>query len=234
MVGPAVVVFPASLGELAGPRTTRLVGTITFVVCSAVGVAFWYLLGRSGMVSAIRYHTQRTLEIESVYAGLIMLLSQFGGEPFVVQWGHGSHEVVSSLAPAILGASRYIQLAALGISLIPLARSGSGRELQCCGALTLAFIVTAPVLSPQYLVWVLPLLLSLGGSPGRRFRPLFVLACALTFLIYPAFFYRILVPPRLTGILLLNARNLLLIALWLLMCFGTTEQAAAPADRAST
>lgn len=221
-VVPALVVLPALLGELARPRSTRLVGTITFAVCSAVGVSLWYLLGHSGMVSAIRYHTERVLEIESVYAGLLMLVGRMGGEPFGVQWGHGSHEVVSSLSPAILGASRYIQLALLGISLIPLARSGIDRCLQCCGALTLAFIVTAPVLSPQYLVWVLPLILSVGGSLGRCVRPLYVLTCALTFLIYPALFYRSLVPPRLPGILLLNARNLLLVGLWLLMCFGIT------------
>ena len=219
-VVPALVVLPALLGELARPRSTRLVGTITFAVCSAVGVSLWYLLGHSGMVSAIRYHTERVLEIESVYAGLLMLVGRMGGEPFGVQWGHGSHEVVSSLSPAILGASRYMQLALLGISLIPLARSGIDRCLQCCGALTLAFIVTAPVLSPQYLVWVLPLILSVGGSLGRCVRPLYVLTCALTFLIYPALFYRSLVPPRLPGILLLNARNLLLVGLWLLMCFG--------------
>ena len=221
-VVPALVVLPALLGELARPRSTRLVGTITFAVCSAVGVSLWYLLGHSGMVSAIRYHTERVLEIESVYAGLLMLVGRMGGEPFGVQWGHGSHEVVSSLSPAILGASRYIQLALLGISLIPLARSGIDRCLQCCGALTLAFIVTAPVLSPQYLVWVLPLILSVGGSLGRCVRPLYVLTCALTFLIYPALFYRSLIPPRLPGILLLNARNLLLVGLWLLMCFGIT------------
>ena len=221
-VVPALVVLPALLGELARPRSTRLVGTITFAVCSAVGVSLWYLLGHSGMVSAIRYHTERVLEIESVYAGLLMLVGRMGGEPFGVQWGHGSHEVVSSLSPAILGASRYMQLALLGISLIPLARSGIDRCLQCCGALTLAFIVTAPVLSPQYLVWVLPLILSVGGSLGRCVRPLYVLTCALTFLIYPALFYRSLVPPRLPGILLLNARNLLLVGLWLLMCFGIT------------
>ncbi len=221
-VVPALVVLPALLGELARPRSTRLVGTITFAVCSAVGVSLWYLLGHSGMVSAIRYHTERVLEIESVYAGLLMLVGRMGGEPFGVQWGHGSHEVVSSLSPAILGASRYIQLALLGISLIPLTRSGTDRGLQCCGALTLAFIVTAPVLSPQYLVWVLPLILSVGGSLGRCVRPLYVLTCALTFLIYPALFYRSLIPPRLPGILLLNARNLLLVGLWLLMCFGIT------------
>lgn len=203
---PALVVLPASLGELARPRSTRLVGTITFAVCSAAGVSLWYLLGHSGMVNSIRYHADRVLEIESIYAGLLMLLGRLGGEPFSVQWGHGSHELVSSLSPAVLGASRYIQLALLGVSLIPLARSGSDRRLQCCGALTLAFIVTAPVLSPQYLVWVLPFILSVGGPLGRRVRPLFVLACVLTFLIYPVLFYRTLVPPRLPGILLLNAQ----------------------------
>ena len=229
---PALVVLPASLGELARLRSTRLVGTITFAVCSALGVALWYLLGHSGMVSAIRYHTERGLEIESVYAGLLMLLGRFGGEPFSVQLGHECHELVSSLTPAVLRASRYIQLSLLGLSLVPLARSGSDRRLQCCGALTLAFMLTAPALSPQFLIWVLPLILSVGGSLGRRVRPLYVLICALTFLIYPVLWYRSMVTGHLKGILLLNGRNALLIGLWLIMCFGTTRPEKAEGENA--
>ena len=203
-VVPALVVLPALLGELARPRSTRLVGTITFAVCSAVGVSLWYLLGHSGMVSAIRYHTERVLEIESVYAGLLMLVGRMGGEPFGVQWGHGSHEVVSSLSPAILGASRYMQLALLGISLIPLARSGIDRCLQCCGA-------SNPGIhrDGSRAVSTVSRLGSasdpLGGRLAGPMCPSAVRSdLPLTFLIYPALFYRSLVPPRLPGILLLN------------------------------
>ena len=93
-------------------------------------------------------------------------------------------------------------------------------------------MLTAPALSPQFLIWVLPLILSVGGSLGRRVRPLYVLICALTFLIYPVLWYRSMVTGHLKGILLLNGRNALLIGLWLIMCFGTTRPEKAEGENA--
>ena len=67
----------------------------------------------------------------------------------------------------------------------------------------------------------------MGGPLGRRVRPLFALACALTFLIYPVLFHRGLLPMRMPAILVLNLRNALVIALWALMAFGTAEDRGA-------
>ena len=97
------------------------------------------------------------------------------------------------------------------------------------GALILGLILTAPVFSPQFIIWVLPFILVMSGSLGRRARPLYALICVLTFLIYPVFFHRGLIPLWMSAVLLLNLRNSLLIVLWLLMVFGT-ESVPQPAD----
>ena len=98
-----------------------------------------------------------------------------------------------------------------------------------CRCAILGLILTAPVFSPQFIIWVLPFILVMSGSLGRRARPLYALICVLTFLIYPVFFHRGLIPLWMSAVLLLNLRNSLLIVLWLLMVFGT-ESVPQPAD----
>ncbi len=66
----------------------------------------------------------------------------------------------------------------MAVTLVPFIRSGRRSGVQCTGALLLAFMVTSPVLSPQFLIWVLPFLLTVGGPLGRRIRPLFAASCA--------------------------------------------------------
>lgn len=230
-VFPALVAIPASLGEFSRLRSSRLRGTLAFSLCFVLGLALWYAISPSGMMSSIQFHTGRSFEIESVYSGLIMLAGPLWGARSSAEHGHSSVELVSDLSPPLLRASLYIQFVSLCLSLFPLSRSDSNRTLRCCCALTLAFMVTSRVLSPQYLIWILPLILSVGGSLGRRVRPLFVLICALSFALYPVFFYRWLFPPRLPGILLVNLRNMLLIGLWLLMIFGEAKEGAEIANQ---
>src|SRR5271157_3606524 len=217
------------LRELARPRETWLRGSIAFVCTSVLGVALWYLLGGPGLMTSILYHAERGLEIESLYAGPLMILGRLTGEPMVAELGHGSYELQCAIAPAAVAASRYVQLLALVFTLVPFVRSRRRSGVQCAGALILGLILTAPVFSPQFIIWVLPFILVMSGSLGRRARPLYALICALTFLIYPVFLHRGLIPLWMSAVLLLNLRNSLLIVLWLLMVFGT-ESVPQPAD----
>ena len=74
-------------------------------------------------------------------------------------------------------------------------------------------------------IWEIPRLLlaraKRSAQDGRRARPLFTAICALTFLIYPLLFYRGVLALWMPAMLLLTVRNLLLIALWMLMAVGT-------------
>jgi hypothetical protein len=219
-VFPGLALVPAGLREVARWRETRLRGSIAFGVVSALGLAAWYLVAGPGLAGSIRFHQERGLEVESLYAGILAVAGRLLGEPLSVAMGHGSIELQSAWSPATVAASRYVQLFALVLTVVLFLRSRGRSVLQCTGALLLAFMVTAPVLSPQYLIWVLPFVVALAGPLGRRARPLYVVCCAFTFLIYPVLFHRGLLPLRMPTLLLLNLRNLLLVALWALLAFG--------------
>ena len=75
------------------------------------------------------------------------------------------------------------------------------------------------VLSPQYVIWLLPLVpLSVGGVPGLGVSAVFLAACFLTTQVFPIH-YDDLLNLRSPGPQLLLARNLLLAFLWGLMLF---------------
>jgi hypothetical protein len=75
------------------------------------------------------------------------------------------------------------------------------------------------VLSPQYVIWLLPLVpLSAGGVSGLVISAVFLAACYLTTLVYPTH-YGDLLSLRSPGPELLLARNLLLALLWGLLLF---------------
>jgi hypothetical protein len=70
------------------------------------------------------------------------------------------------------------------------------------------------VLSPQYMIWLLPLVpLSTGGAGGIVVCALFLAACFFTTLVFPVH-YGDLLSFRYPGPELLLARNLLLVLLW--------------------
>ena len=80
----------------------------------------------------------------------------------------------------------------------------------------LAFALLGKVLSPQYLLWILPFVATLDGREGRWARPLLLAAGVLTTLVY--FWAGVgLMNFHPLAIAILNARNLLLVAIFALM-----------------
>lgn len=81
----------------------------------------------------------------------------------------------------------------------------------------LLLIVTAKVLSPQYLIWLFPLALALPGRRGTMLATLYLLAVALTHVYYPGvpglpLSYTSLEALTWPAMLVLLARNLALLA----------------------
>jgi hypothetical protein len=217
---PGLVALPAGLRELAHWRRTRLRGSIAFGIVLALGIAAWAVVGGPGLLDSIRYHGERGLEIESVGAGVLMIWGKLTGAAMISRNAFGSTELHGALSPAAIAASRPLQLLAMAATLVPFVRSSRRSGVQCSGAMLLAFMATAPVLSPQFLIWVLPFVLAMGGPLGRRVRPLFLAACVLSFALYPIYFHRGLQQLTIPAVIMLNARNALVIALWALMAFG--------------
>ncbi len=219
-VFPGLVAAPALVWELARLRISGARGTLAFLATLTVGGAGWFLLGGSNVLESFRYHAERGLGIESLYAGALLARGKLAGiaVPWVIE--HKAVHLVPEWGsrPAALAAP--LEAAALLLVLIQFRRRGLAEGVRYAGAAVLASLVTAKVLSPQYLIWLFPFVTVLGGWTGGRARWLFLLVCLTTALIYPGPAFAQLLDNQGTAIFLLNFRNFLLLVLLALLIFG--------------
>ena len=204
---------------------------------------FLWLWGRDTL-AFFSYHGLRGLQAESTWSSLIMALS-FLGVPFALDYEFGAWHVRSALGP-VLGAlstiTLAITLAAVAMAYLreTMRRAHAMRqspsdaqpthiaqlEPQSCFAYALLALLVAlscsKVLSPQYLIWLVPLVALFPWSNGRASVVwlVFVALCGLTTVIFPyAFVEHILGAPNptphptTTGIIMLCTRNLLIVGL---------------------
>ena len=87
-------------------------------------------------------------------------------------------------------------------------------------AAVVAFVALGKVLSPQYLIWLLPLVPLVGGRRGIRAVALLAVACVLTQLWFPFRYWQLVAPlitpgaePDALASWLVLARDLVLLAL---------------------
>jgi hypothetical protein len=151
-------------------------------------VLFLPVLALAGapLLEAVRYQSERPVQVESTAAallGLVRVVAPGIGGP--VQ-SHGSTGVVGPGAGPIAEGCQLLLLVGLG------AVAWRGRRAADVGGL--ALLAMAPlvlwmtlgrVFSPQFLVWVLPLAALAGALRGRRALAAFAVICALSQAVYP-------------------------------------------------
>ena len=205
---------------------TQVRGTATFLLTVAAGMAGWFLLGGPSVLDSFRYHAARGLGIESLYAGALLAWGKLAGidVPWVIE--HKAVHLVPEWGSRLAALASPLQAAALLVVLIQFRRRGMAEGVRYAGAAVLASLVTAKVLSPQYLVWLFPFVVVLGGWTGSRTRWLFLFVCVTTALIYPGPGFALVLIHEPVAILLLNLRNALLLALLALLLFGPGAEAS--------
>jgi hypothetical protein len=145
-----LLLYPALLRGERSPRRVVIAGAIPLLLCAAAVVVTGDEFG-----SAISYHTERALQVESLAASPFEIAHLLGGDTQVVV-GHGGFEISAGGATAarwisvVFGAVAYLVLAIAGWR-----SRASNMELAC--ALLAALVVFSPVLSPQFLLWILPI-----------------------------------------------------------------------------
>lgn len=155
-VGAAIKAFPLFLypALLRGERNLRraiVAGAIPLLLSAAAVIVTGDEFG-----SAIGYHTERTLQVESLGASAFEVAHVLGASGISTRVGHGGFEISASGATAarwilvVIGAAGYLWLAWAG------GRSKAS-NLQLVTALLAVLVVFAPVLSPQFLLWLLPI-----------------------------------------------------------------------------
>ncbi len=154
-IGVAIKAFPVFLypALLRGERNLRrviLAGAIPLVLCAIAVIVTGDEFG-----SAITYHTERTLQVESLGASVFEVAHALGASGIATGVGHGGFEISTSGATAVrwilvvIGAVGYLWVVWAGWR-----SRATNLELVC--ALLAVIVVFAPVLSPQFLLWLLP------------------------------------------------------------------------------
>jgi Glycosyltransferase family 87 len=225
-LGTLVKVFPGVIGALglvmavSRRRVTRMHGTLTFLVTVILGLAGWLALGGLRTLDSVGYHAARGLEIESIYGAGLFLHGLITGTEVPWEFSYKAFHIAPEWGEWISRLALPIQAATILLVLFQFRRSGMNDGLRFSAAAITAFIVTGKVLSPQYLIWLFPFLVVLGGWTGSRARWLFLFCCLMTALIYPGPGFLHVLDHQASAILLLNGRNVLLVALLALLASG--------------
>jgi hypothetical protein len=189
----------------AGKRTQRLAaGLIVLGATACLPFAIQYAYSGPGIFAMFRYHAEREVNLDSIYSTLMMIGALMGKKIYVAQ-GHGGFNLMGDLAPVMKALATTLLLGFLaGMGSWALWRRWRYTRQEAfrvvCYVMPAA-VILSNVLSPQYLIWALPLMVLLGLEvlPQGNTAPLvlavlLVVVAATTTWILPFHLYQ-----RLTG-----------------------------------
>src|SRR5206468_403455 len=126
------------------------------------------ILSPGGVAHSIGTQLGRPLQIESLGASLLLAAEQLGLYDATVVNSHGSQNLAGSLPDALASIQTAFQVVAVGVVWALFAARERGREgliVAFAGAVA-AFVAFGKVLSPQFLIWLLPLVPAVAGATG--------------------------------------------------------------------
>jgi uncharacterized membrane protein len=185
---------------------------------NAVGVfaAFvlpFVLLAPRGLASSFSGQLERGLQIESVGASFVALASIVGaGHPHAV-FTSGAWNLAGGGSAAVAYTVPALGLLAVGLVWLSIMRLPEHESAVAVAfAATVAVVIVfTKVLSPQFLVWLVPLAALVRGRTGMAVAALLAAAMLLTQMIYPTR-YEELVALQRGAVVLLVGRNVLLVS----------------------
>lgn len=215
VLAPVILLFALRRGDWR--REIAAGATVAILATALVWGPFIWVAG-GDFWQFFLYHGGRGLQLESIYASGL-LTAKFFGLPVGKVFNYGSWHISSPYAGSLAKASFLLMLILLLAVYFVIWRRIKQAPVQQLPLLLphmmllplLAFLVTGKVLSPQFMVWLLPFIPFLGIV---RPRPgiLWYIAMALffmTFLVFPCY-YLALLKYKPVAVAVLLARNLIL------------------------
>jgi glycosyl transferase family 87 len=218
----AAKLYPAALLPLAVTWVWRRRGRREAVVCAGVFAALalacflpFLVLAPHGVWDALTRQTSRPLQIETLGAGFLLVAHQVAGVGVTMRSSHGSQNLAGAGPDALAVLQTVLQLATLLGVWIWFARGPADRErlVRACAAAVCAFVAFGKVLSPQFLIWLIPLVPLVRGRRGLAAGGLLAVALVLTQLWFPFRYWDLVLHFRALPSWLVLARDLTLVAL---------------------
>jgi len=188
-------------------------GALVALAALALTLPF-FIVAPGGVVHSVVRQGARDLQLESVLASVLLVAERLGLCELDVGFSSGSWNVTGASASLAAAAGTIAGLAAVVWAWVLVWRGrASVTELRTSFAAIVAIVlVFAKVLSPQFVIWLVPLVAVVPGALGASALALSIPACVLTQLVYPAR-YEELVAKEALPVGLVALRNGLLVAI---------------------
>jgi hypothetical protein len=190
----AVKIFPVVLLPIACVWVWKRLGGRELAACLGIFFAAvvacyvpFAIIAPHGVWHSLSVQLARPLQIESLGAASLVALHHVFGLGVSTVSGSGSQNLAGSGTGAIAIVQTALQLAALAATWVWFARGeASGERLtRASAAAVVAFVAFGKVLSPQFMIWIIPFVLLVRGRRGIATSGLLVASLVLTQLWFP-------------------------------------------------
>jgi hypothetical protein len=227
-LGITAKLFPVVFVPLGVAYVWKREGRREALICLAllagvVGAIFlpFVVLSPGGVWDSLSVQLSRPLQVESLGASLLLVGHHVFGFGLAGETSHGSQNVAGSAAGVLAVATTLLQVGVLGWIWTSFARGrGDGEALvRSTAAALCAFVALGKVLSPQFLIWLIPIVPLVRGRRGLWASGLLAAALVLTQVWFPFRYFRLALHFEAGLSWVLLARDLALVALTVLLAF---------------
>ncbi len=221
------VVVPFALVYVArreGRRHARAAGRWFAGVLAACVLPF-LIVSPSGVWHSVAGQLTRPLQIESLGSSFLLVAHRFGLD-ITMRSSHGSQNL-DGTGPYVIGvvqtAIQLAVLAALFVAFRRLRRPSAEDFVRYTAAAVVAFVALGKVLSPQFLIWLVPLVLLVRGHRGLAAMGLLGCAAVLTQVWFPFRYWELALAFDPLSSWLVFVRDLVLVALLLVLAWPESK-----------
>jgi len=231
----AAKLYPAVLAPLAVIYVWRREGRREALVCAGfmLGVVLlvflpFVVLAPGGVWDSLWNQASRPLQIESLGAGVLLVAHHVFGTGIAVESSHGSQNLAGTAPDVLAVGQSVLQAAALLATWILFARgpASPSRLMLASAAALVAFVSLGKVLSPQFLIWLIPVIPLVAGRRGLAAAMLLAAALVLTQLWFPYRYWDLALELGTLESWLVLARDLALVGLLAVLVWGLLDRDA--------
>jgi hypothetical protein len=221
-LGVTAKLYPAVLLPLGVAYVWKRAGRREALVCLALALgvvaavfAPFVILSPGGVWHSLSVQLSRPLQVESLGSALLLVGQHLFGFGVTGETSHGSQNVAGTTAEWLAVVSTVVQAGVLIWIWAAFVRGRNDAEalVRSTAATLCAFVAFGKVLSPQFAIWLVPIVPLVRGRRGLLASALFGVALVLTQIWFPSRYFRLALDFE-TGLSwLLLARALTLVAL---------------------
>jgi uncharacterized membrane protein len=224
-LGALTKIYPIFIGPIfliyyiRNQQYRRIWSTISTLGATILAVVLPFLIvSFESLWSLISYHGQRGIQLESLYSSFLLVADKLGFTAIGISLDFGSWNLTSPLADALAKVSIYIMGFFLLLAYWFIYNQMKAGKSQFTRMGAYALLITAvtlvfdKVLSPQYLIWLIPFIPLVFGPFSNTILIIFMAIGFLTYIIFPLN-YLALITVRTDQVVILLLRNILLILL---------------------